>query len=72
MSQLDNLTPLESKYNRPLDFTFEDQLKTLICYHLEGHDSARHLLQALAEDDFAKEPVASQVKRSTFSEANSV
>ena len=66
---LDNLTPLESGSNRPLDSNFEDQLKSLVYYHLEEHDSARHLLQALAEDDFAREHVASDVKRSTFCEA---
>jgi hypothetical protein len=69
MQQMEKLSPFESKSNRSIDFTFEDQLKTLIYYHLEEHVSGRHLLQALAEDDFAKEHVASDVKRSTFFEA---
>ncbi len=43
---LESIPPLESGSNRPLDFDFEDQLKTLVYYHLEEHVSGRHLLQA--------------------------
>jgi Transposase DDE domain len=51
--------------------TFEDQLKMLIFYHLEEHVSARHMLQALELDDFARENIAPEdgVKKSSFSEA---
>lgn len=45
---------LNSKGDRPLKMSFEDQLKALIFYHLEEHSSGRHLLQVLKEDDFAR------------------
>jgi len=50
---------------------FEDQLKMLIFYHLEEHVSARHMLQVLEQDDFARENIAPQdgIKKSSFSEA---
>ena len=35
---------LESRGDRPLKMTFEDQLKSLIFFHLEEHISARHLI----------------------------
>lgn len=51
--------------------TFEDQLKLLIFYHLEEHVSARHMLQVLENDDFARENIAPEdgIKKSSFSEA---
>ena len=62
--------PLESQSNKPLALTFEDQLKTLIFYHLEEHTSGRHLLQVLEEDDFARKTAAPVrgIRRSTFFE----
>jgi len=50
---------------------FEDQLNALIYFHLEEHTSARHLVQALQEDDFARNHVAPKdgISRSSFSEA---
>lgn len=69
MEWMEELPALTSGSNRSLEFSFEDQLKTLIYYHLEEHASGRHLLQALAEDEFAKANVASGVKKSTFFEA---
>jgi len=62
---------LESRGNRPLKMTFEDQLKSLIFFHLEEHVSARHLIQVLNEDDFARENIAPQdgIGKSSFSEA---
>ena len=44
---------LESRGDRPLQMTFEDQLKALIFFNLEEHNSGRHFIQALKEDDFA-------------------
>jgi hypothetical protein len=38
--------------------TFDDQLKTLIFFHLEEHTSAQHLLQFLEEDDFTRNIIA--------------
>jgi hypothetical protein len=62
---------LEARGNRPLQMTFEDQLKTLIFFHLEEHVSGRHLLQFLEEDDFASQCIAptAGIKKSSFFEA---
>jgi len=37
---------LESRCNRPLQLTFEDQLNALIFFHLEEHTSERHLVHS--------------------------
>jgi len=57
--------------DRPLQMTFEDQLKALIFFHLEEHVSARHMLQVLEQDDFASKNIAPEngISRSSFSEA---
>jgi len=62
---------LESKGDRPLKMSFEDQLKALIFYHLEEHTSGRHLVQVLKEDDFAREYIAPKdgIEKSSFFEA---
>jgi hypothetical protein len=62
---------LESRGNRPLQMNFEDQLDALIFFHLEEHTSARHLIQTLREDDFARNNIAPEggISRSSFSEA---
>jgi hypothetical protein len=62
---------LESRGDRPLKMTFDDQLKMLVFYHLEEHVSARHMLQVLEQDDFARKNIAPQdgIKKSSFSEA---
>ncbi len=52
-ASLDHVPVLEARGNRPLQMTFEDQLKILTYYHLEEHSSGRHLLQVLAQEDFA-------------------
>ncbi len=66
------MTPLEARGNRPLQMTFEDQLKALVFFHLQEHTSAQHLLQVLEEDDFARNKIAPKegIKKSSFSEAN--
>ncbi len=63
--------PLESGCNRPLQFDFEHQLKALVFFHLEEHDSAQHLLQVLEKDDYARNTIAPKqgIKKSSFSEA---
>ncbi len=60
-----------SRGNRPLKMTFDDQLNALIFFHLEEHTSARHLIQTLEEDDFARTHIAPEggISRSSFSEA---
>jgi hypothetical protein len=65
------MPPLIAQGNRPLQMTFEDQLKALIFFHLEEHTSAQHLLQVLNEDNFARQFIAPEegIKKSSFSEA---
>jgi len=63
--------PLQARGNRPLQMSFEDQLKILIFFHLEEHTSGRHLLQVLDEDDFARSHVSpgAGIKKSSFFDA---
>jgi len=62
---------LESRGDRPLQMTFEDELKALIFFHLEEHNSGRHLIQVLKEDDFAHKNIAPEdgIEKSSFFEA---
>jgi hypothetical protein len=62
---------LQSRGDRPLQMTFEHQLKSLILFHLEEYDSARHLLQVLKDDDFARSFIAPPegIGRSSYGEA---
>ena len=62
---------LESRGDRPLKMTFEDQLNMLIFFHLEEHVSARHMLQVLEQDEFARKNIAPEdgIKKSSFAEA---
>jgi hypothetical protein len=68
---LPDMPPLLSRGYRPLKMTFEQQLKSLILFHLEEHNSARHLLQVLEQDDFAREFIAPPggIGRSSYGEA---
>lgn len=63
--------PLESRSNKPLKFTFEHQLNSLVWFHLHEHESGRELLQVLDEDDFARTHIAPPegVSRGAFFEA---
>jgi len=62
---------LESRGDRPLQMTFEDQLKALIFFHLEEHNSGRHLIQVLKEDAFARNNISPEdgIEKSSFFEA---
>lgn len=68
---LPNTPELNSKGDRPLKMTFEDQLKALIFFHLEEHSSGRHLIQVLKEDGFARNNIAPEngIEKSSFFEA---
>lgn len=68
---LPKVPTLESKGDRPLKMSFEDQLKALIFYHIEEHVSGRHLIQVLKEDDFARKNIAPKggIEKSSFFEA---
>ena len=54
-----------------LKMTFDDQLKSLIFFHMKEHVSAQHLLQVFEEDDFACDHAAPEdgIKKSSFAEA---
>jgi len=67
---LPNAPALESRGDRPLQMDFEEQLDSLILFHLKEHKSGRELLQFLEEDDFAREHVAPEkgIKKSSFFE----
>lgn len=62
---------LTSRGDRPLQMEFENELKSLVFFHLEEHQSGRHLLQVLEQDDFAREYIAPEagIKKSSFFEA---
>jgi hypothetical protein len=65
------LTPeLLSRGDRPLKMSFEDQLNALIYFHLQEHSSARHLIQDMKENEFAKQNIAPEdgISKSSFSE----
>ena len=68
---VEDIPPLQSRGKRPLQLTFEQQLKSLILFHLEEYDSARHLLQVLEQDDFARSFIAPPegISRSSYGEA---
>jgi len=68
---LPDTPPLESRGNKPLKLLFDNQIDSLIYYHLFKHESGRDLLQNLREDDFAKEHIAPEggISRSAFFEA---
>ena len=68
---LEDVPTLQSRGKRPLQLTFEQQLKSLILFHLEEYDSARHLLQVLEQDDFARSCIAPPegISRSSYGEA---
>ena len=68
---LEDIPLLQSRGNRQLKMTFEQQLKSLILFHLEEYDSARHLLQVLEQDDFARTFIAPPegIGRSSYGEA---
>ena len=68
---LKQVPALQSRGNRPLQMTFEDQLKILTYYHLEEHSSGRHLLQVLKQESFAATHIAPPggIEKSAFFEA---
>ena len=70
---LTEITPLESTSNRPITFTFDYQLKSLIYYHTEDFTSAQALLEEMQdEDSFAHHNLVPEagLGESTFYEAN--
>lgn len=72
LSVLAQLTPLKSQSNRPITFTFDCQLKSLIYYHIEECTSAQALLQKIQQDDSVRQMLITtkSLGESTFYEAN--
>jgi hypothetical protein len=70
MKILPGAPALEPRGDRPFRMEFEDELKALVFFHLEEHTSARHLVQVLNEDDFARENIAPKqgIQKSSLSE----
>jgi len=64
----EDLPLLQSRGDRPWQRTCEQQLKSLILFQIEEYDSARHLLQVLQEDDFARSFIAPPqgIERSSY------
>lgn len=60
--------PLLSRSNKPLAMNTEELLNTLTYFHLQEFSSGRELIQALQEDDYARQFIApaNGIKRSTF------
>ncbi|WDP88152.1 MAG: IS4 family transposase [Desulfobacter sp.] len=71
IKSLSKAPELQSRGDRPLKMTFEDQINALVYFHLQEHKSARHLIQDLKENVFAKENIAPDggISRSSFCEA---
>lgn len=67
---LPDITPLKSGCNRPLKMTLEDQVNILVYFHLEEHQSGRHLLQVLKDEHFAMQYIAPEggIEKSSFFE----
>ncbi|MFT5699004.1 MAG: hypothetical protein ACI8ZB_001860 [Desulforhopalus sp.] len=65
---LPNIAPLKSRSNKPLAMNTEELLNILTYYHLQEFSSGTELIQALQEDDYARQFVApaGELKRSTF------
>lgn len=60
--------PLLSRSNKPLAMNTEELLNILTYYHLQEFSSGRELIQALQEDDYARQLIAPAggIKHSTF------
>ena len=69
---LKTMRPLTSRWNKPLELTFDQQLTALILFHLEEHRSDQELLQFLEEDAVARAIAGAPpegIRQSTFYEA---
>ena len=60
--------PLQSRSNKPLAMNTEELLNILTYFHLQDFSSGRELIQALQEDEYARDMIApaAGIKRSTF------
>jgi len=67
-SILTKIPPLRSRSNKPLAMNTEELINILTYYHLQEFSSGSELIQALQEDDYARNFVAPAggIKHSTF------
>ncbi len=67
-SLLTKIPPLRSRSNKPLAMNTEELINILTYYHLQEFSSGSELIQALQEDDYARNFVAPAggIKHSTF------
>jgi len=65
---LTKVPPLKSRSNKPLAMNTEELINILTYYHLQEFSSGSELIQALQEDDYARQFVAPAggIKHSTF------
>ena len=49
LDALSSITPLRSRSNRPMTFTFEHHLKALVYLHLQEYESGREFVQVLSK-----------------------
>ena len=65
---LPKIPPLSSRSNKPLAMNTEELINILTYYHLQEFSSGSELIQALQEDDYARQFVAPAggIKHSTF------
>ncbi len=65
---LTKVPPLKSRSNKPLAMNIEELINILTYYHLQEFSSGTELIQALQEDDYARQFVAPAggIKHSTF------
>jgi transposase len=65
---LPQIPPLMSRSNKPLAMNTEELINILTYYHLQEFSSGSELIQALQEDDYARNFVAPAggIKHSTF------
>ena len=68
---LDQVKPLTSRGNRPLQLEFKHELNALIYFHLELFECAADLVQNMNEDDFALTHITPPkgIQKSSFGEA---
>ena len=66
-----NIQPIPSTGNHPIEFTFLDQLYSLIYFHVEEYDSARALFEDLNDPQLSglEGLPCGTIRRSTFSDA---
>lgn len=67
---LKEIEEIKSTSNKPIEFSFDKQIKSLVYYHLNDYKSGREFLQATHESSLVKEVVSCDgISKSTFFDA---